>query len=184
MNANQSTDLQILLFLVIIVWRLVRKMQERPVKTDARRWRLPLILTAVGVFETASLGSGAHPVKFAAADITYLVAASAVSVVLGTVRGSTVRLTDRGGVLMQRYTVLTAFLWLATVAVRLGMDLAASRSFGVASAVTGSSILMMFGLSLLGESATVAVRAGGFGRIAAAAGPGARPLGAGVRRMR
>jgi hypothetical protein len=184
MNATQSTDLQILLFLVVIVWRLVRKMQERPVKTDAQRWRLPLILTAVGGFETASLAGGAHPVKFAAADITYLVAAGAVSIVLGLVRGSTVRLADRGGVLMQRYTVLTAFLWLATVAVRLGMDLAASHSFGVATAVTGSSILMMFGLSLLGESATVAVRAEGFARAGATAGPGTAPLSAGLRRMR
>lgn len=163
MNATQSTDVQVLLFLAIIVWRLVRKMQERPVKTDGQRWRLPVILAAVGAYETVSLTHGAHPLKFDAADITYLVVAGAISVLLGLVRGSTVRLTDRGGQLTQRYTLLTAFLWVATVAVRLGMDLAASHSFGVASAVTGTSILMMFGLSLLGESAIVALRVGSMG---------------------
>jgi hypothetical protein len=43
---------------------------------------------------------------------------------------------------------------------RLGMD-ASGKSAGVASAVIGSSILLMFGLSLLGESVAVAARVGG-----------------------
>lgn len=163
MNATQSTTLQILLFAVIIVWRLARKLQERPVKTDGQRWRLPLILTVVGAFETVSLTRGAHPLKFDGADIAYLVLAGAVSVVLGLVRGGTVRLQDRGGQLTQQYTALTVVLWLATIGVRLCMDLVASHSFGVAAAVTGTSILMMFGLSLLGESAVVALRAGTLG---------------------
>jgi hypothetical protein len=184
MNATQSTNVQILLFLAIIVWRLVRKMQERPVKTDAARWRLPLILTGLGAFETISLTHGAHPVKFDTADVTYLVAVGAVSVVLGLVRGTTVRLADRGGVLTQRYTVLTAFLWLATVAVRLGLDVTASHSFGVASAVTGTSILMMFGLSLLGESAMVTLRAGTLNGDGPVADFGTGPFGAGARRTR
>jgi hypothetical protein len=211
MNATQSSAAQILLFLVIIAWRLVRKMRERPAKTDARRWRLPLILTVAGGYETLSLTRGAHPVKFDTADIIYLAAAGAASVMLGLVRGSTVRLADRGGVLTEKYTALTAFLWVATVALRLGMDLTASRSFGVASAVTGTSILMMFGLSLLGEAAVVTLRAGAFrgtgsgvgtgvgtgtdsgmGRGSAGLGGGprdagpfdARPSGAGARRTR
>lgn len=163
MNATQSTELQILLFVVIIAWRLARKLREQPVKTDAQRWRLPLILTAIGAYETVSLTHGAHPVKFDGADIAYLVLAGAVSVVLGLVRGSTVRIHDRGGMLTQQYTALTVVLWLATIGIRLGMDLVASHSFGVAAAVAGSSILMMFGLSLLGESAAVALRAGSAG---------------------
>jgi hypothetical protein len=170
MNSTQSTDVQILLFLVIIVWRLVRKMREQPVKTDGQRWRLPLILTVIGGYETLSLARGAHPIKFDTADVTYLVAAGAVSVALGLLRGTTVRIFDRGGTLTQRYSVLTAFLWLATVAVRLGLDVTANRSFGVASAVTGASILMMFGLSLLGESAMVALRIGTVGAVGDAAG--------------
>lgn len=163
MNSTQSTELQAVLFLAIIIWRLVRKMQERPVKTDGARWRLPLILTAIGGFETASLTRGAHPITITPADLTYLVAVSAVSIVLGLIRGSTIRLSDRGGVLTQKYTGLTVGLWLGTIAIRLGLDLGASHAFGVAGAVTGTSILMMFGLSLLGESAAVAMRTGGLG---------------------
>ena len=164
MNPTQSTDLQILLFVVIIVWRLARKLQERPVKTDAQRWRLPLLLTVIGGYETLSLTHGARPVKFDTADVAYLVLAGAVSVGFGLVRGATVRIHDRGGLLTQQYTALTVVLWLATIAVRLGTDLVASHSFGVAGAVAGTSILMMFGLSLLGESAVVSLRAGTFGR--------------------
>jgi hypothetical protein len=184
MNTTQSTDLQILLFLVIIVWRLVRKMQERPVKTDAQRWRLPLILTAIGAVETVSLTHGANSIKFDAADVTYLVAVGAISIVLGLVRGTTVRIADRGGVLTQKYTMLTAALWIATVAVRLGLDIISVHSFGVASAVAGSSILMMFGLSLLGESAIVAVRTGTLGGGSGQAGRADDLLGAGARRTR
>lgn len=163
MNSTQSTDLQALLFVVIIVWRLARKTRERPVKTDGQRWRLPLILTVIGGFETVSLTRGSHPISLTSADLTYLVAVSAVSLVLGLIRGATIRITDRGGVLTQKYTALTVGLWLGTVAVRLGLDLGASHAFGVSAAVTGTSILMMFGLSLLGESAAVAMRTGEFG---------------------
>jgi hypothetical protein len=163
MNSTQSTELQAVLFLVIIIWRLTRKMQERPVKTDGARWRLPLILTVIGGYETASLTRGAHPITITSADLTYLVAVSAVSLVLGLIRGSTIRLQDRGGVLTQKYTGLTVGLWLGTVAIRLGLDVGASHAFGVSSAVTGTSILMMFGLSLLGESAAVAMRTGALG---------------------
>ncbi|HEX4787374.1 MAG TPA: hypothetical protein VH372_02845 [Actinospica sp.] len=190
MNPTQSSAVQILLFLVIIAWRLVRKMQERPVRTDVQRWRLPLILTVFGGYETLALVRGAHPLKFDTADIGYLVAAGAVAVVLGLMRGSTVRIADRGGALTEKYTALTAFLWLATVALRLGMDVTASRSLGVASAVTGSSVLLMFGLSLLGESAVVTLRAGAFrgdglGDGSREAGQvDARPVGAGAPRTR
>jgi hypothetical protein len=160
MNPTQSTDIQALVFLVVIVWRLARKMRERPVKTDVQRWRLPLILTAIGGYETYSLTRGAHPITFTAADVVYLAAVGGLSVVLGLVRGTTVRIFDRGGTLTQKYSVLTAVLWLATIAIRLGLDAVSAHAFGVSKAVTGTSVLMMFGLSLLGESAMVALRSG------------------------
>lgn len=160
MNATESTGLQLLLFLVIIGWRLGRKLRERPWSSDTRRWRLPLILTAVGAYETVSLTSGAHRISFSTADLAYLVVVSGLSVLLGLVRGGTVRLRNRDGVITQQYTAVTAGLWLATVAVRVVADIAAGHGLGVAQSVIGTSILMMFGLSLLGEAACVAIRAG------------------------
>lgn len=172
MNSTQSTDFQALLFVAIIVWRLVRKTQERPVKTDGQRWRLPLILIVIGGFETVSLTRGSHPITLGTADLTYLVAVSAVSLVLGLIRGMTIRITDRGGVLTQKYTAVTVGLWLGSVAVRLGLDVGASHAFGVSGAVTGTSILMMFGISLLGESLAVATRTGGLGGLGGGTGNG------------
>lgn len=173
MNATQSTTLQVLLFAALIIWRLVRKMQARPVRSDRQTWRLPLILTAIGGYETVALTGGKHPVHFEPADVTYLVLAAALSIVLGVVRGTTVRIEDRGGMLMQRYTLVTVGLWLVTIVLRLGVDVASTHVFGVAAAVAGTSILMMFGLSLLGESATVALRAGmlGGGSLGGPGGP-------------
>lgn len=160
MNPTESAALQLLLFLVIVGWRLGRKLRERPWSGDTRRWRLPLILTAVGAYETASLTSGAHRISFSAADLGYLVVVSGLSVLLGLVRGATIRLRNRDGVITQQYTAVTAVLWLATVAVRLVADAVAGPGLGVAHSVIGTSILMMFGLSLLGEAACVALRAG------------------------
>jgi hypothetical protein len=174
MNPTQSTEAQVLLFLVIIVWRLARKMQERPIATDRQQWRLPLILTVIGGYETFALTGGAHRISFSVADVVYLVVVGALSLVLGLVRGVTIRISDRGGLLTQQYTWLTAGLWIATVAVRLGLDLTASHGLGVAAAVTGTSILMMFGLSLLGESICVALRTGGTPHSAADLGFGGR----------
>ena len=172
MNATHSTEAQLLLFLVIIVWRLARKLREQPIATDRQRWRLPLILTAIGGYETLALTRGAHPLTLTTADVAYLAVVGGLSVLLGLLRGATIRIRDHGGALTQQYTPLTAGLWLATIALRLGADLTAAHSLGVAAAVTGTSILMMFGLSLLGESLCVALRTGASPAAVRGLGPG------------
>jgi hypothetical protein len=93
-------------------------------------------------------------------EIAIAVLGGLISAALGLLRGGTVRVYQLDGQLVQRYAPVTAALWIGTVAIRLTMDLAAP-SFGVGKAVASASLLLMFGVSLLGESLAVAARTAG-----------------------
>ena len=155
--SSGTTILQIAIAIGVLVLVIGRRFNPRPVRGDNRRWRLPLILCAIGVYSLISLGHATPPTTITGTDIGFLVIAGAVSLALGLLRGVTIRIYPLDGRLVQRYSPLTAGLWIGTIVVRLGMDLAAP-SFGVAKAVASASLLLMFGISLLGESLAVAAR--------------------------
>jgi hypothetical protein len=157
--SSASTFLQIAIAVGVLALVIGRRFAPRPVRGDGRRWRLPLLLCAFGVWSLVSLGRHAPPVHVTGTDAGYLVICGAISAALGLLRGVTIRIYPLNGQLVQRYSPTTVALWIATVVVRLGMDLSAS-SFGVAKDVASASLLLMFGISLLGESLIVAARTG------------------------
>ncbi len=160
--SSSLTIVQALVAIGVLVLVVSRRFAPRPVRGDRRRWTLPLILAAVGVVNLSHLSGQHPPVKITSGDVVFLVIGGGISLVLGLLRGATVRLSERDGQLFQRYSVVTAGLWIGTIAVRLGMD-AFAPSFGVAKAVVSASLLLMFGVSLLGENLSVAVRTGDLG---------------------
>ncbi|HEY3866951.1 MAG TPA: hypothetical protein VGM10_01300 [Actinocrinis sp.] len=162
MSTTAASVLQVILVIAVLALVIGRRFTPRPVRGDGRRWRLPLILVAIGVYSLYGLGHGSKPVTWTGADLAYIAIGLAVSVVLGATRGFTLHIYEQGGTLMQRYRPLTALLWVVLIAVRIGMDLSAT-GLGVASAVAGGSILLMFGASLLGEAAAVTLRVAGSG---------------------
>jgi cytochrome bd-type quinol oxidase subunit 2 len=108
----------------------------------------------------ANLGRHTPPIHLTGLDLSFLVLCGIVSAALGLLRGGTIRIYPLNGQLVQRYAPLTAALWIGTIAVRLAMDLSAP-SFGVDKSVASTSLLLMFGISLLGESLAVAARTAG-----------------------
>ena len=165
MTASSSSILQGVLILALFCWILSKRFQWRPVRGDSRQWRLPLILIAIGVW--ATLGSQ-HKTSSGAVttttskDYTYLLVGALVSLGLGMVRGRTLEIANHAGQTMKRYRPMTAVLWVVLIVVRLGIDLYGGH-LGVSSAIIGTSIMLMFGLSLLGESLAVAMRTGAIG---------------------
>lgn len=151
---------QVGIVVVVLVLVIGKRFRPRPVRGDSRQWRLPVVLAALGISNLASLSHHTPPVTMTGTATAFLVAAGLISLVLGALRGLTVRIYSDGTELMQRYSVMTAGLWIATIVMRLGMDLAAP-SLGVARATASASLLLMFGLSLLGESLAVTARTGG-----------------------
>jgi len=160
MSTTATTVLQILVVIAVLGLIMNKRLKPRPVKGDTRRWRLPLILMAIGAYALVSTTRWTDGIKMDTKDITYLVVGAAISLALGALRGVTIKISGTPMGLMQQYTYKTVGLWVLLVLVRLGMDVV-GKSAGVAAAVVGSSILLMFGLSLLGESAIIAARVGG-----------------------
>jgi hypothetical protein len=165
MTATSSSIIQGLLILALFCWILAKRFNWRPVRGDSRQWRLPLILIAIGIYATVGsqhkTSSGAV-IAMTTKDYTYLVIGALVSLGLGMARGSTLQIAEHAGQLMKRYRPLTAVMWVVLIVVRLGIDLYGGH-MGVSSAVIGTSIMLMFGLSLLGESLVVAMRTGSIG---------------------
>lgn len=151
------TFAQVAIVAAVLVLVIGKRFTPRPVRGDGRQWRLPVILAALGISNLAALAHQTPPVALTGTDTAFLVAGGLISLVLGAMRGFTVRIYSDGAQLMQRYSVITAGLWIATIALRIGMDLAAP-SLGVAKAAASASLLLMFGLSLLGESLAVTAR--------------------------
>lgn len=164
MNTAASALLQILIVVAVLFLVIRRRMTPKPVKGDGRRFRVPLILIAIGAYSVVSVTRGSEAIKLTGLDAGYLAVGMAISLALGALRGATIRITESAAGLMQQYTYKTVALWVLVILVRLGLDLA-GKSAGVAGAVLSSSILMMFGISLLGESLAVAARTSGRSRI-------------------
>lgn len=162
--SSGMTLVQILIVAAVLVMVVVRRFAPRPIRDDRRRWRLPIALAVVGVVNLVQLRHQTPPVTITGTDTAFLIAAGLISAVLGAMRGFTVRIYSQAGELVQRYSMATAALWIATIAVRAGTDLAAP-SLGVAKAVSSASLLLMFGISLLCESLAVTARTGGFSEL-------------------
>ena len=160
MSTTATTVLQILIVCAVLVLVIAKRLRPRPVKDDTRRWRLPLILLAIGVYTVVKTTQGAGKITLDGRDIAYLVVGGVICLALGALRGTTIKFSGSSMGMMQQYTYRTVGLWVLLIVVRLGMDVA-GKSAGVAAAVVGSSILLMFGLSLLGESAAIAARLSG-----------------------
>jgi hypothetical protein len=159
MTTSATAVLQILIVVAVLVLVIRKRLTPRPVRGDTRRWRIPLVLVAIGAYSVVNTTRGAHAAHFTGLDAGYLAIGVLLSLGLGALRGATIKLTESPMGLMQQYTYRTVALWVLIILVRLGMDVA-GKSAGVGGAVVGSSILLMFGVSLLGESMAVTARTG------------------------
>ncbi|GAA1876593.1 hypothetical protein GCM10009836_67470 [Pseudonocardia ailaonensis] len=145
------TATTVLVGALVLLWVVARQFRERPV-SGGRQAVLPLVLTAVGLYTLVL----AHPPVTSLGLLLTAVELLATAA-FGLVRGNSVRLYERGGVLMQRGGVPTLVLWLLTIGVRIGLGVLAS-SLGV-GALTTATLTLSFGLSLLAQAFVIGRRA-------------------------
>jgi hypothetical protein len=144
------------LIVAVVVLLLVRRFLGEPL--EARRLAAPpLILIVMGAYSLSKIDLAAvahHPVV----DGAVLGFGALVAVLGGIVRGLTVRVYVREGHVWYRYTLLTVVVWAGLAALRLAQS-AAAGALGADPAVLDAALLLILGLSLLGEAAIVGRRA-------------------------
>jgi hypothetical protein len=135
---------QIILIVALLIYVIVRRLQGLPLRIG-RVLVVPLVVLALGVSQLTHLE---------ARDIALLTVKAVVGLGLGALRGATIALYERRGYLWFRYRPVTVAIWLATVAVRVVLQI------GLPVGSAGSaSLTVALAVSLLGEGVIVAVRA-------------------------
>ena len=117
----------LLIGIVVIGYILYRQTQERPVK--ANPIMLPLILTAIGVAQTANYLNSVHhvPIGQIAAVLLGFGAAALIAVPRAH---STKVYRNSAGVMVRRGGPLTMALWVVAIAAHIGISLLVPALFG------------------------------------------------------
>ncbi|MEZ0112920.1 hypothetical protein ABH920_006944 [Catenulispora sp. EB89] len=143
--------LQIVLIVAVAALVIGKRLTGRPVDTR-RSIVMPGVLAVYGLVILQKSGTLTHT------DQVWLGIQAGVSVAIGLIRGSSIHLYERNGVLWARYRPITILLWLGSFALRFGLELAAVGA-GAGKSAMSSSTMLMFGLSLAAESLIVVPRA-------------------------
>jgi hypothetical protein len=148
----------IAIYIALIVFVVYRRMAGRPVGPVKRQFALPIVLIVIG-WGDASKGL-TKPI-----DVAFTIVGCALSLVLGLARGGTDRMSERDGAPYVQWTWWSVGLFAASLVIKLILDLVGVAAGETASAA-GSSLLLAFGLTLLGEAAVVWYRSGGAAQLA------------------
>ncbi|GAA4831157.1 hypothetical protein GCM10023221_03580 [Luteimicrobium xylanilyticum] len=158
-TADTSLAVNIVLGLLVLVWILSRQVQKRPVKPSSLR--APVILAAVGLYETASFLRSSAPAAGVPASVLALLALGVVvGGALAAWRGSQVRVwRDTDGTVVRQGTGLTVLLWLVAIGAHLGLDVLIDHADHGLSGLGSASLLLYLGVVLGIQSLVVQRRA-------------------------
>lgn len=142
--------LEILAVIGIIGFVIYQQLAGQPLR-GKRLIVLPVVVTVIGFLNLR----GHH---LGSADIAWLTAGAAGSLLIGLAFGAITRLESRGGVLWGRMPLRGLWLWVGLIAWRaLIMALAARTGAHVAASTT--PLLFTLGLNRVGQAAVIAARA-------------------------
>jgi hypothetical protein len=138
---------EIILIAAAVIYVIGKRLAGEPLQ--ARRLLVvPVVMMLIGVGQLHGLDPR---------GIAVLVLEVLLGIGFGALRGATIKLYEQGGHLWYRYRPVTLLVWLGTIVIRVAMVFGA-QAIGV-NLPTTASLLITFGISLLGEAAVVAARA-------------------------
>ena len=130
--------------LIVVGLLLVRQLQPRPAR-ETSSIRLVLILGAAGIFEISKAVGHHH---LTAAAVAWLAVSLLAGAVMGAIRAATVRIwRAQDGSAWRQGTMLTAALWLISLATHLALDTNIDHASRIAALGT-SSILLYLAVTL------------------------------------
>jgi hypothetical protein len=139
--------------LAIILLLVVTRVRGRRLE-PVRLLVADLILIAVGIGESVPVlhNSSLHGTDYLIGGIDLL-----DSLIIGTIRGFTVRLYQRDGAPWYRYGAATVALWALSILIRIALATVASARHA-SPLIAGGDLLFMLGLALLGQNLVIARR--------------------------
>jgi hypothetical protein len=146
-----SGPVEVVLVLAAVCYVMVRRVVGEPAQ-GRRMLVMPAVLVVTGLS-----GPGGH-LASPLADL-FLAAYVAAGVVLGALRGLSVRLTERQGLAFVQYRAVTVALWVANLGVRFGGGLVLHLVDPGAAKAAGSNLLLSLGVGMLVEGLVVLARA-------------------------
>ncbi|MGV9293180.1 DUF1453 domain-containing protein [Amycolatopsis sp. NPDC003676] len=146
-----SGPVEIVLIVAAIGYLMVRRLIGEPAQAK-QMLILPAVLSVVGL-STLS-GEVKTP-----ASMVFLVGTAAISVVLGVLRGMSVRISRRDGTAFVRYTAVTVALWVANIVVKIGVNVALDAFAPQDAGGVSNSMMLTIGVGILAEGLVVLYRA-------------------------
>jgi hypothetical protein len=140
----------ILLGLLIVGVIMVRQLTVRPLREDTRM----VLMLVLAVYGLTTLARSVHGHHVSVAVIAVLVASLLGAAALGGIRALTMRVwRDPNGQVMRRGTIITAGLWIISIAVHLGSDVWLAKLSNIAG--LGASTVAIYLAVTWGTQGTV-----------------------------
>ncbi|MCC2274175.1 DUF1453 domain-containing protein [Streptomyces sp. ET3-23] len=133
---------------VLVIAVVIKRLIGEPVNVRDL-FAAPVILTGIGVLTLVKMKD------VTGTDLTWVTAGAVLGAALGALRGATVQLFDKQGVLWQRYTGRTFLAVIGSLLVMAGFGILAAKMGMHESA---RPIQLSLGVSFLGESLVVGRR--------------------------
>ncbi|WP_433179568.1 hypothetical protein [Actinoallomurus sp. CA-150999] len=146
-----SGPVEIILIIGAVGYILARRLLGEPAEAK-RMLLLPAVLAGVGLTDLAKVHQS--PVS-----IGFLVGSTALSLVLGLLRGASIRVFDKDGIVYLRYTATTVVLWVINLAVRFGASVVLGVVDPTAEHAGSSGLMLTLGAGMLVEGLAVLSKA-------------------------
>lgn len=146
-----SGPVEIILITGAVGYILARRLLGEPAEAK-RMLLLPAVLAVVGFVDLAKVSQS--PVS-----IGFLVGSTALSLVLGLLRGASIRVYDRDGIVYLRYTATTVVLWGINLAVRFGASVVLGVVDPTADHAGSSGLMFTLGAGMVVEGLAVLSKA-------------------------
>jgi hypothetical protein len=146
-----SGPVEIILVVAVVCYILIRRLIGEPAE-GKRMLLLPAILTVVGVVDITKLAQ-------TLVSVAFLVASAVFSMVLGLLRGRSIRLFPQDGLVFMRYNWVTVMLWVLNLAVKFGANIILRVTDPHDVASVSSGLYLTLGAGMLCEGVVVLVKA-------------------------
>jgi hypothetical protein len=140
-----------LIYAGLIGYVIFRKIAGQSVGAAKKLFAAPIILVVLGY------GDLGHAAAMKTGAITVTVIGAVIALTLGMLRGRADKLSIRDGSPVVKWGSASLVLFAANILAKVALDLLAVKA-GVSGSVVGNSLMLSFGLTLLGEAIVIWLR--------------------------